>query len=138
MRKHLIALVTGCLMVLGCGSGPPVKTSSGESIDRVTIEERFATSDEVKETNLRSDRLRTAIELMEQHGVMSLSGSFASKTVHTASVTVIVKPAEGAERRIVVQSCAHENVCPFLEAALAKRLIEHRPMACRSEAPCAK
>ena len=138
MQKLGIALVTGLATLLACEGGPPVKTASGEHIERVTIEERFATSDEVKETNLRSERLRTAIELMEKHGVMSLSGSFASKAVHTGSVTVIVKPKDGQERRIVVQSCAHENVCPFLEEALAKRLIEQRPLACRSDAPCAK
>ena len=105
----------------------------------MTIEERFATSDEVKETNLRGQRLRAAVELTDKHGVMSLKGSFESKAVvHTGSVTLIVKPAEGKERRIVVQSCAQENVCPFLDAALAQGLIEHKPVACKSEAPCEK
>jgi nitrite reductase/ring-hydroxylating ferredoxin subunit len=47
-----------------------------------------------------------------------------------------VKPVTGAERRIVVKSCIHENVCPFLDAALAKGLIEHKPVACKSEARC--
>ena len=81
----------------------------------------------------------TAVELMDKHGVMKLSGSFESKAVvHTGSVTVIVKPTDGKERRILVQSCAHENVCPFLEAARDSGLIKHKPVACKSEAPCEK
>ncbi|MBN9166472.1 MAG: hypothetical protein BGO98_43975 [Myxococcales bacterium 68-20] len=142
MRKLVVTLVAfaaGGAFLLACENGPPVKTASGERIDRLTIEERFATSDEVKETSLRGERLRNAVELMDKHGVTSLKGSFESKAVvHTGSVTLIVKPVERQERRIVVQTCAQENVCPFLEAALAKGLIEHKPVACKSEAPCEK
>jgi hypothetical protein len=138
----LVSLLGAAVLAFGfaCdGGGPPVKTASGERIDRLTIEERFATSDEVKETNLRGERLRTAVELMDKHGVMRLQGDFESKAVVVAgTVTLIVKPTTGAERRIVVKSCAHENVCPFLDAALAKGLIEHKPVACKSEAPCGK
>jgi len=139
MRKMLLALASTSACVLGCGAAPPVRTSSGEQLEKVTIEERFATSDEVKETNLRGNRLRTAVDLMDEHGVTSLTGSFESKAVvHTGSVTLIVKPVAGSERRIVVQSCAQKNVCPFLDAAFAKGLIEHKPVACKSEAPCEK
>ena len=114
-------------------------TASGERIERLTIEERFATSDEVKETNLRSERLRTAVALMDEHGVTGLNGTFDSKAVvNTGSVTLIIKPAEGTERRIVVQSCVQKNVCPFLDAALSKGLIERRPLACKSDASCEK
>ncbi|MBX3221286.1 MAG: hypothetical protein KF795_12255 [Labilithrix sp.] len=138
MQKRAL-VVLASVSLLGCDDGPPVKTASGERIDRVTIEERFVTSDEVKETTLRGERLRTAVELMDKHDVMTLSGSFESKAVvHTGSVTLIVKPATGAERRIVVESCVQKNVCAFLEAAQAKGLIEHKPVACRSEARCGK
>ena len=139
MLKKLLALVPTGALVVGCSDAPPVKTASGERIERLTIEERFATSDEVKETNLRSERLRTAVDLMDEHGVTQLTGTFDSKAVvHTGSVTLLVKPVDGKERRIVVQSCAQKNVCPFLDAAFAKGLIEHKPVACKSEAPCDK
>ncbi|MBX3214668.1 MAG: hypothetical protein KF850_21715 [Labilithrix sp.] len=138
MSKLAVSLVV-IASVLGCGGGPPVKTASGERIERVTIEERFATSDEVKETTLRGERLRTAVELMDEHDVTTLNGNFESKSVvHTGNVTVIVKPVTGAERRIFVESCAHKKLCPFLEAAQAKGLIERRPLACKSEARCGR
>jgi hypothetical protein len=122
---------------LACQDGPPAKTASGERIDRVVIEERFALSDEVKETVLRNDRLRAALELMDKHGISKLEGTFESKAVVAkGTVTIVVKPTSGAERRIVVKSCVHEDVCPFLEAAVAQRLLERQPVACKSEAPC--
>ena len=137
--RQLAPLFLSALGLAACSDGPPVKTASGERIQKLTIEERFTLSDEVKETTLRSERLRSAVELMEKHGVMRLSGTFESKAVvQTGTVTLIVAPASGPERRIVVNSCAHENVCPFLDAALEKGLIERRPMACRSQAPCGK
>lgn len=107
-------------------------------IERVTIEESFATSDQTNETTLRGDRLRAGVELMDKHGVTALNGSFEGKSVHAGTVTVIVKPQGGAERRIVVKSCAHENVCPFLDAVQAKGLLEHKPVACKTEAACAR
>lgn len=138
MHKLVFVGAVGAL-AFACDEGPPVKTASGERVDRVTIEERFVTSDEVKETSLSGDRLRTAVELMDKHGVMGLKGTFESKAVvASGTLTIIVKPASGAERRIVVKSCVHENVCPFLEAALAKGLIEHKPVVCKSEATCGK
>ena len=141
MRSLLCAcaFASTAVFILGCSDAPPVKTAAGERLERLTIEERFATSDEVKETNLRGERLRTAVDLMDEHGVSGLTGTFESKAVvHTGSVTLIIKPTEGAERRIAVQSCAHENVCPFLDAALAKGLLEHKPLACKSGARCEK
>jgi hypothetical protein len=135
MRKLLVAAPFA--LALGCDT--PVKTASGEHIDTVTIEERFATSDKVKETSLRGARLRAAVDLMDKHGVTGLKGTFESKAVmNTGTVTLIVKPSSGAERRTVVSSCVQENVCPFLEAAKASGLIEHTPVACKTEAPCAK
>ena len=131
-----VALV---LAISACDQGPPVKTASGERLDRITIEERFATSDEVKETTLQGDRLRVAVELMDKRGATGLTGTFESKAVvASGTVTITIKPVSGAERRIVVKSCVHENVCGFLDDALAKGLIEHKPVACKSEAPCGK
>lgn len=115
-------------------------TSSGEHIDRITIEERFARSDEVKKTTLRGDRLRAAVDLMDKHGVMNLKGDYEAEGVALASgtVTLIVEPASGEERRIVVESCVQENVCAFFDDAVADGLVERKPVACKSEVPCAR
>jgi len=134
MRRLALSFVP---LVFACQDGPPAKTAAGEHIDRVVIEEEFAMSDQVKKTTLSGDKLRTALELMDKHGVTKLEGTFESKSVVAkGTVTIVVKPTSGAERRIVVNSCVHETVCPFLEAAVAQKLLDRQPVACKSEAPC--
>jgi hypothetical protein len=134
MRRLALSFVP---LVFACQGGPPAKTASGELIDRVVIEEEFALSDKVNKTTLRGDQLRTALELMDKHGISKLEGKFESKSVVAkGTVTIIVKPTSGVERRIVVNSCVHESVCPFFEAAVAQKLLDRQPVACKSEAPC--
>jgi hypothetical protein len=134
MRRLALSFVP---LVLACQEGPPAKTASGEDIDRVVIEEEFALSDKVDKTTLRGDQLQTALELMDKHGISKLEGTFESKSVVAkGTVTIVVKPTRSAERRIVVKSCVHESVCPFLEAAVAHKLLDRQPVACKSEAPC--
>ena len=131
-----LALLCGFAVVTSCTGRPPVTTASGERIDAVTVEESFATSEDVRETSFRGDRLRTAVDLLEKHGILGLTGSFESKAVHTGKVTLIVKPSGAAERRIVVDTCVHERVCAFFHDAHGRGLVERIPVACKSETPC--
>ena len=135
MRTLLLVLLPAA--VIACDGGPPVKSASGERIEHLSIEESFPTSDEVKETTLRGDKLRTAIELMEKHGAFDLKGTFESKAgVANGTVTLAVKPVGASERRIVVKSCVHKNVCAFLGEAVEQKLLPRLPVACKSTATC--
>lgn len=127
------------VLVSACAAPAPVKSASGEAIAAVTIEERFALDKEVREASLRGDRLRDAVPLMDRHGVLGMSGAFVGEGVLDQSTLVLtVRPAAGPARQIVVRNCAEPKVCAFFAEAAGKGLVDHRPLACRGDTPCAR
>jgi hypothetical protein len=134
MRSFVIAFA----LLAACEPPPPVKTASGERLESVSVEESFPVNPDVKETRLTGDRLRAAVALMDKHGVTGMTGTLSAKgVVDSGSVSVVVRPVGGSERRVTARSCVEPKLCAFLDEALAQHLIERRPVACKSAATCA-
>ena len=130
-------LVTIGLLSVACESSPPIKSSGGELIDGVAFEETFPLSNDVKESSLHGERLRTGVEIMDKYGVLALRGDYrATGVLEKGTLTIIVKPVAGAERRVTFRSCAEEKVCKFFEEAAAQGVIEHVALVCRNRIPC--
>jgi hypothetical protein len=124
MRSFVIAFA----LLAACEPPPPVKTASGERLESISVEE----------TRLTGDRLRAAVALMDKHGVTGMTGTLSAKgVVDSGSVSVVVRPVGGSERRVTARSCVEPKLCAFLDEALAQHLIERRPVACKSAATCA-
>lgn len=138
LRILFLAIPIGVAGV-GCESAPPIKTSSGELIDGITFEETFPLSTEVKDATLHGERLRTGVALMDRHGVFALKGEYrASGVLDKSTLTIVIKPVVGAERRVSFRSCSVENVCAFFGEATAQGVVEHLPIVCRNAVPCEK
>jgi hypothetical protein len=131
MTRALPALSFVLLASAACEPPPPVKTASGERLASVSIEERFPVNPDVKETKLTGDRLRSAVALMEKHGLLDKTGELESKaTVAVGTVTIVVRPAGGAPRSFAVKSCVEPTVCAFFDDAIAAKLVERKPVVC--------
>lgn len=127
------------LLLAACESSPPIKSASGELIDGISFEETFPLSNDVKDTTLRGERLRTAVAMMDKHGVLALKGEYrASGVLEKGTLTIVVKPVAGAERRVVFKSCGQENVCSFFAEATGQGIVEHMPVLCRNPVACDK
>ena len=125
------------LALASCESSPPIKSSAGELIDGVSFEETFPLSNDVKESSLHGERLRTGVAIMDKYGVLALRGDYrASGVLEKSTLTIIVKPVAGAERRVTFRSCADEKVCKFFDEAAAQGVIEHVALVCRNRIPC--
>jgi len=125
------------LALASCESSPQIKSSAGELIDGVSFEETFPLSNDVKESSLHGERLRTGVAIMDKYGVLALRGDYrASGVLEKSTLTIIVKPVAGAERRVTFRSCADEKVCKFFDEAAAQGVIEHVALVCRNRIPC--
>jgi hypothetical protein len=126
-------------LTLGCDSGPPVKTSTGEAIEFIAIHEQFALSTDVKGDRLHGERLRKALEIMERTGAFAVEGDYAARgVVDKTSLTVTVRSAGGRERSMVMKNCAEPKMCAFLSEAHKAHVIDREPAACKSDKPCEK
>jgi len=133
MRRFVLVLT----VAIGCESAPPIKSSSGELIDGISFEETFPLSTDVKEASLHGERLRNGVALMDKYGVLGLRGEYrASGVLEKGTMTIVVKPVAGAERRVTFRSCAEENLCKFFEEAAAQGVIEHVALVCRNRIAC--
>jgi hypothetical protein len=139
LRLSLLVSVAMTIAMIGCDSGPPIKTASGELIDTIKLEETFPLSSDVKESSLSGERLRNAVVLMDKHRIFDLRGEYkASGVLDKGTLTIIVKPVAGAERRTTFKSCGHESVCAFFTEASANAVVDHTPVLCRNPVPCDK
>ena len=136
---RLYAVLAVGVLVAACDPPPPIKSSSGELIDGVSFEESFPLSNDVKEATLHGDRLRSGVALMDKHGVLGLKGDYrANGVLDKSTLTIVIKPVAGAERRVTFRSCAHDAVCAFFDEAAAQGVVEHKPLVCRNSTPCDK
>lgn len=134
MRRVVLAIAVASV---ACESSPPIKSSAGELIDGISFEETFPLSNDVKDASLHGERLRTGVAIMDKYGVLALRGDYrASGVLEKGTLTIIVKPVAGAERRVTFRSCAEENVCKFFEEAAAQGVIEHVALVCRNRIAC--
>lgn len=130
---------TLAIVAVACDPPPPVKSASGELIDGVSFEESFPLSNEVKDASLRGERLRSGVALMDKHGIFALKGDYrATGVLDKSTLTIIVKPVAGQERRATFRSCATDELCAFFEEATAQGVVERKPLVCRSPIPCEK
>jgi hypothetical protein len=137
--RFVFGIATTASAIAGCESGPPIKTASGELIDTVRFEETFPLSNDVKESSLGGERLRNAVVLMDRHRIFDLRGEYkATGVLDKGTLTVVVKPVAGAERRTTFKSCGHEAICAFYAEASANGVIDHTPVLCRNPVPCDK
>lgn len=137
--KLATAGIVLALAAFACDPPPPIKSSSGELIDGIAFQETFALSSEVAESTLHGDRLRNAVALMDKHGVLAMKGVYkAQGVVDKSTLTIVVRPVVGTERRLELRSCAEANVCAFFEDAAANGVVEHKPLVCRNATPCDK
>ncbi len=137
MRVRVV--LATCLLAVACDPPPPIKSSSGELIDGVSFEESFPLSNDVKDVSLHGDRLRSAVALMDKHGVLGLKGDYrASGVLDKSTLTIVIKPVAGAERRVSFRSCSYDAVCAFFDEASAQGIVEHKPLVCRNSTPCEK
>jgi len=131
-----LAAVLAVGSLLGCEPPPPIKTSTGERIDSVTYEEKFARTTDTHEGSFRGDRLRKALELMEKRGLLEREGTYAAAgVVDTSTLTIVVKSA-AKERRIELRNCAEEHVCGFFADAQSQGVVEKQPVVCKSGKVC--
>jgi hypothetical protein len=134
---RIVVLLAAALAIAACEKAPPVKSSSGEQIERISFEESFPLSNDVKESSLRGERLRDGVVLMDKHGVLGLTGERrTSGVLDKSTLTIIVQPTGGGERRLSLRSCSVASVCAFFEEASAQGLVEHKPLVCRNAQPC--
>lgn len=123
---------------VACEPPPPVKSASGERVSEVSYEERFPLSNDGHEVTFHGDRLRRAVELLDKHGAMGLSGDFAATGVLDKSTLVfVVRSADNKERKVVVKNCAEAHLCTFFADAVKSGLVEKTPVVCREAVACA-
>lgn len=129
----------GGLVAAGCEKPPPIKSPSGEAIDIVTYEERFALSSDTHDGSFRAERLKRALEMMDKRGVLAMDGAYEVKgVVASSTLTLVVKPSAGKERKITLENCSEEHVCGFFADAQAAGVVERQPQVCKSAKPCDK
>jgi len=126
-------------LVAGCEKPPPIKSPAGEAIEAVTYEERFALSPDAHEGSFRAERLKKALEMMDKRGLLAMEGSYEVKgVVDSSTLTVVVKPTGGKERRITLKNCSEEHVCGFFTDAQAAGVVDKVPQVCKSAKTCEK
>jgi hypothetical protein len=114
-----------------------VKNATGETVDSVSYEERFALSPDPQTHPFRGDRLDRVVKLLDKHGLMGVEATHEAKAVDVASA-VLITTINGKEKKIFVKNCAHEKVCAFFAEAASSELIEKQPQVCKSGKPCDK
>ncbi len=126
--------------LIACAPTKPIRTASGEMIDGVSIEERFPLSPDAHEVSFHGDKLRKAVELLDQHGVIALTGSYepAKNVLDKGTVTVVFHSPDNRQRTIVVKNCAEPHVCAFFADALKSGITERAPVVCRDAVACIK
>lgn len=136
-----LALAPSLALVLAlaaCDPPPPVKTASGERIGAVSYEEKFPLSNDGHEVTFHGDRLRRAVELLDKHGVLALSGEVqASGVLDKSTLVLVVRTSDDKERKLVVKNCAEPHVCAFFAEALKSGVVEKIPVVCREAVACA-
>lgn len=124
------------LLFLGC-DGPSARTASGEALDFVAWQERFARTNEARETRLTGKGLEKAVPLLDQNQVTSLHGEYAAfGKVDEASLVFTVQVHDKPERIVIMKNCAETHVCAFLKAAVRDGVVEKLPGLCKSAGPC--
>jgi hypothetical protein len=123
---------------LACEPAPPIKTGSGERIGGVTYEERFPLSNDGHETTLRGDKLRKAVELMDQAAVFAmLPGTYQAKGVLDKSTLVFtITTFDKRERTLIVKNCAEPHLCAFFAEGVRTGVVERVPVVCRDGLVC--
>jgi hypothetical protein len=122
-----------------CDPPPPIKTASGERIDGVKFEEKFPLSTDTNEVTFHGDRLRSAVELLDQAGAITLTGDYEAKGVVDKSTLVMtVRNIDRKERAVTLKNCAEPHVCAFFTDAVKKGVVEKMPVVCRDATPCVK
>jgi hypothetical protein len=120
-----------------CGSPPPVQSSSGEAIEAIEIEERFALSSDARSSSLRGEKLKKALVILERHGLFAQGATFEDRSVvDSTTLTLVVRPQGAPERRIVVRNCAEPRVCAFFRDAAESAIVERAPAVCRAKNAC--
>jgi hypothetical protein len=121
-----------------CDPPPPVKSASGERIAGVSYEEKFPLSNDGHEVVFHGDRLRRAVELLDKHGAMGLTGDFqAAGVLDKSTLVLVVRDTGGKERKLVMKNCAEPHVCAFFADAVASGLADKPPVVCRDAVACA-
>jgi hypothetical protein len=134
----LTALATAGAASVACEPPRPVKTASGDSVQEISYEETFPLSTDRHEVTFHGDRLRRAVELLDKHGVMGLSGDFkATGVLDKSTLTLVVLGADRKERKVVAKNCAETHVCAFFAEAVTSGLVDKTPVVCRDPVPCA-
>ena len=133
MRSSLLVL-----FVLACSCDPPpARTASGELIDSVAWQERFARTNDARDTRLTGKALEKAVPLLDQNQVTALHGEFAaSGKIDEASLVFTVQARNKPERTVIMKNCAETHVCAFLKAAVRDGVTERLPGLCKSAPPC--
>ncbi|MDB4944283.1 MAG: hypothetical protein JWP97_3817 [Labilithrix sp.] len=133
-----LAGLTAVLASAACDSGPPVRSASGEIVESVTFEERFAlTNDAASEVRFGGERLRKAMPLLEKTGVSALSGSFsAGHVLDKSTMTITFEGAQKKTRTVTVKNCAEPHVCAFFEQARKEGFVDKLPAVCRGTTAC--
>ncbi|MBX3190548.1 MAG: hypothetical protein KF819_26340 [Labilithrix sp.] len=138
-RGFLCAFCLLATAATACKPPPPVTTASGEQVERITLQERFALSTDVKGERLDGERLRKGLPIMERTGAFSVEGDYAtSGVVDKSTLTVTITFAGGREHRAALANCAEPKICAFVSEAIKEKLLEREPAVCKSEKVCAK
>ena len=138
MKRVALGMLVSTVAI-ACESSPPIKSASGELIDKIVLEETFPLSNDVKDSSLSGERLRNAVALMDKHHIFDLRGEYkASGVLEKGTLTIVVRPVAGAERRTTFKSCGHESLCAFFAEASAQGVVDHTPVLCRNPVACDK
>lgn len=136
------SLVTAFVLAISasaCDQGPPVKTARGEIIKNVEYEEVYSRSSETNGRTVSGPQLQKFVELLDKHELVSRTGSHDAKGVlDSGTLTLIVRPYSGGERKITLKNCSDEKVCAFFKDVHAAGLMQKEPMLCTSAKPCDK
>jgi hypothetical protein len=122
-------------MLVGCAT-LPLQSASGARVKRIIIYERFAFS-HPRATELSGVELEPAVELLDRHGVLRLSGrTFVTPALDGSDLTVGVELTSGETRVVYLDNCSEPHVCGFAKEAVSTGLLARLPQTCAGEIDC--
>ena len=137
MKRFSVTVGLLAFLGLACEPAPPIKTGTGERIGGVSYEERFPLSNDGHSTTLRGDKLRRAVEMMDQAGLISMTGHYEGKGVVDKSTLILtVTTFDNRERTLTVKNCAEPHLCVFFAEAVRRGIVEREPVVCRDAVAC--